>query len=385
MNNYLQQKKSKVFINKCEKYNVELIEKKMRLGIETLYSEKKSIFNEEINNKRILIKPNLLISRDPEKCVTTNPHVIEAFIRILKDFNNIEIDIGDSPGIGSASNVAKKSGYSYLEQKYDINFVDLNEPIPLKELRELNNNYRFKNLPVSNKLNNYDKIINIAKLKTHGQMIVTLAIKNMFGCISGKNKVKLHLGAGTDVEKFAQMLLELHYGIKPDLNIIDGIMAMEGNGPGNGAPRAMYTLAMSEDALSLDSVICELIRFDKNEIPIFSFAKKMNFDFDNIEIVGDKIDELIVDDFLKAQIKSVQFIMPFLPQFIVNFLKRIFTAKPKIDHKKCILCKVCIKHCPASVMSIKSKRVIIDYNRCIRCFCCQELCPEGAIKIKNGI
>jgi len=119
-------------------------------------------------------------------------------------------------------------------------------------------------------------IINLAKLKTHTQMYVTLSVKNMFGSIVGRDKLKWHYVAGTSYDIFAKMLLDIYSFTRPALNIIDGIVGMEGYGPLTGSPRQIGALIFGCDGLSVDRVACEIIGADPKKVPIFNANEELN-------------------------------------------------------------------------------------------------------------
>jgi len=387
--NYLLQNKEYVYIKKCEIYDLELIENIIREGISKIGGLNNILtgIDNNLSEKNILIKPNLLFGKAPEKCVTTHPTIVEAVIKILKDYN-CKISIGDSPGLGSAISAAEKSGYSYIKDKYGVNFLNFDNPLPISQLRNLTDNFQFKNVPVTKLINEYDYIINIAKFKTHGQMGVTLTIKNLFGCVVGHRKLQMHLGAGTNVQEFARMLLELHYSIKPSLNILDGIFAMEGNGPGSGNPKKLGVILIGKDALSIDYIACNLVNINQKKIPIFQSAETLGLSLpqDNELIIGDNINDLSITDFKQAIPSALQAVV--MPEYLSKLFKNALTVRPNIIHKNCTRCGLCVRTCPAKAMKFiekkNNKKVKIDLQKCIRCFCCQELCPEGTILLKRG-
>ncbi|NIQ10345.1 MAG: DUF362 domain-containing protein, partial [Gammaproteobacteria bacterium] len=112
----------------------------------------------------------------------------------------------------------------------------------------------FHHLEIAREALEADVIINLPKLKTHQMMGYTGAVKNMFGLVVGMRKVRLHLQAGTDKAFFALMLLELAERFIPALSIMDAVVGMEGNGPGNGDPVQLGALLASASPLALDTV-----------------------------------------------------------------------------------------------------------------------------------
>jgi len=89
-------------------------------------------------------------------------------------------------------------------------------------------------------------------MKTHGFQRMTGAVKNQFGCIPGALKGEFHVKV-PDASNFAKMLIDLNTYIHPRLYVMDGIIAMEGNGPRGGTPKKMNVILFSTDPIALDS------------------------------------------------------------------------------------------------------------------------------------
>lgn len=337
---------------------------------------------------KVLLKPNLLKGVAPEKCVTTHPAIIKAVITIVREAGCTPV-IGDSPGTGNSKFHARKAGYLHICEEMDVEWVDFEN-----DILEVKDKTAFKNLTVASAVMEADAVINLPKLKTHGQIYMTLATKNMFGIVPGIRKGQWHLSSGTDLENFCKMLVEICYIKKPVLNIVDGIIAMDGNGPGAGDPFPLGFIIAGEDPSAVDRVICDILKLRPEKLPTLAAAKSLNLgitELDKIEILG--------DDYSTAEVDTFNFTGQHLPIIMgsnplvsnaIKSLKKGLTSKPWISHDKCTQCSQCIDHCPADAMSLnKTKRdkkgkVIIDLNPCIRCYCCGEICPEGAISVKQG-
>ena len=332
---------------------------------------------------KVLLKPNLLAGAPPEKCVTTHPAVVRAAVNLVREAGCVPV-IGDSPSIGSGSFHAKKAGFAQLCREMEVEWVDFEDDAIATQGTVV-----FKKLEVARIAMETDAIINLAKVKTHGQTYLTLAVKNMFGIIPGVRKTRWHLSAGADAVQFSKMLVEVCYVRKPVLNIADGIMAMDGNGPGAGDPYPLGYIIAGEDPTAVDRVICHMLKVKPSKVPTLVAAQLMGLGetrLDNIEILGDDPAEAKVDDFrFCGQLPPID--MGRL-NFLVPLVKNGVISHPKVDHKKCTQCKQCIEHCPAEAMVLspdgRKGRVQIDLDDCIRCYCCSEICPEGAISVKQG-
>ena len=334
---------------------------------------------------KVLIKPNLLAGFPPEKCVTTHPFVVRAVVNLVREAECVPV-MGDSPSIGTGSFHAKKAGYAQLCREMNVEWVDFEDDSVTAPGKTA-----FKKLEVARIAMEADAIINLPKVKAHDQTYLTLAVKNMFGIIPGVRKAQWHLSAGADAVQFSKMLVEVCYLHKPVLNIADGIMAMDGNGPSAGDPYPLNYIIAGEDPTAVDRVICYILKVKPSKVPTLAAAQLMGLGetrLDNIEIIGDDPAEAKVDDFrFCGQLPPID-MGRF--NFLVPLVKNGVISQPKVDYDKCDQCQQCIEHCPAEAMELSLdgrngvERVIIDLDDCIRCYCCSEICPEGAISVKQG-
>jgi len=230
-----------------------------------------------------------------------------------------------------------------------------------------------------------DGIINLPKLKTHGQMMLTLSVKNLFGCIPGRRKAQWHFQASLNRDLFADMLLELYLIMKPRLNILDGILGMEGDGPGNaGSPRWIGLMGASADGVALDMAVAGLLGISLATVPTIKLAQEKGLSprqLRDLEIKGESPETMRVFSFHLP--KSVDLGWG-IPPLLHGLLRNALTARPVIDTSGCVHCHICSQACPSQAIQEKGSRLIIDQQKCIRCFCCQELCPEGAVRTKQG-
>ena len=331
--------------------------------------------------ERILVKPNLLAAKPVETAVTTHPAFVKAVILLVKEAGATPV-VGDSPGMGSAQKVAQKSGIMDVCKETGTELIELKELV----IAENPKGHTFRRLDVSKEALGFDGIINLPKLKTHVQMYLTLGVKNMFGCVPGKLKPQWHLSAGVDSKDFAGMLLDLYNFLSPRLTVIDGIIAMEGNGPGSGDPRALGLVFASENAVAMDTVITRVLGAKSENVPILKAAIKRGLkeaDISNVAVRGESMESVMVHGFRFPPLTGVNFADK-LPYFLDRHLRKALTARPHIERAKCTLCKVCVEVCPADVMSKSGQTIDINYDRCIRCYCCQEMCPQGAITPREG-
>lgn len=350
-----------MWLANIQEYNLDLIKAKL---VEFIVKEFPGFFSPD---DKVLIKPNFLTPVEAVQAVTTHPVVIEAVLSILKDFGISKITIGDSPAVSSAIKVAKKSGVEEIAKKYGVDIIDFNTPVKVRG--------KFgKDFEISREVLEADKIINIAKFKTHTHMIMTLSVKNMFGTIVGLRKSAWHAKTGTNKMRFADMLVELYETIKPSFNIIDGIWGMEGNGPRNGKPKKLGTLIMGQNGHAVDFVACKMVKLEKVVPTLLAAERRGLFDNRSINLIGD--DLKIFSDFIPpdTSLKGIT--------GIINPFSRFFVKFPKVNLDKCIGCRICEEHCPANAISVTAEgKAVVDIDKCIRCYVCQEVCPQDAIEL----
>ncbi len=367
--------KYQVAIVSCKNYYAERVYQAVSQGIELLGG-----ISSFINpGERVLLKPNLLCGKSPEKGVSPHPSIVEAVVRLVKRAKARPL-IGDSPSLESLEKAATISGIKEIADRHGAQLIPFERPIAVKSP----SNATFKRIEIANEALSADTIINIPKVKTHAQMLLTLAIKNLFGCVMGKRKAQWHLQIGAQEDKFAELLVDIYHILQPRLTVVDGIMAMEGNGPGSGTMRPLGVIIISNNCLAADMVITQLVGMKYTQLSTNRAAFRKGLKpttMNEIEILGDSIEEHGVKDYIFPRPVNVAWN---IPNSITQRLKRYFGVFPKIDKNKCSLCRLCEEVCPAGAMSSVNGRMMVDYDKCISCFCCQENCPQGTIGVKQG-
>jgi uncharacterized protein (DUF362 family)/Pyruvate/2-oxoacid:ferredoxin oxidoreductase delta subunit len=321
---------------------------------------------------KVLIKPNLLLPATPDQGITTHPAVVRAVAEYVIEKGGHPI-ISDSPGVGSFRKIMIRGGYAHALEGLKVRIK------PFKESVKVDIGEPFGIIDMAKEVFESDMVINLAKLKTHAKMLLTLGVKNLFGCIVGLRKPGWHLRAGTDREMFARLLVQVYQAIRPEITIVDGVLAMEGQGPGkSGRPRELSLLVGSKDAIAADMAIASVLGLDPATLYTNKMAKEMGLSPQAIHINGYFN---ILDDFDFPDIGP----MSLGPDFLHRFVRRYVLQKPVVDNKVCKLCGECWRYCPAKAIDHHIKGITYDYNDCIRCYCCLEICPHGAIRMKEPL
>jgi len=366
--------KTKVIIKEQRQY----ILSEIVIALHEIFTEL-HIFEKLKDTKRVLLKPNLLGAHTPDKAVTTHPVVLEAVIKILKNLDK-EIIVGDSPGgTVKASHVWKMTGIAEVCIRHDVRLIDFGKEGVVNVKTNIAKFFIDKNVLEC------DAIINIAKMKTHSLMLYTGAVKNLYGTIPGLYKTELHKDFPTPND-FAPILSSIYGIVKSNiiLNIIDGIVGMEGEGPAAGTPYPFGILIASEKASAADYAATQMMGFDFNNIHYL----KQSLSEDNILVAEIDINKKYKNfKYPGVQINKVIFrynLLNKIPNFLINAFKGIFSFYPAFKNE-CEMCMLCVQSCPAFAIEKNKNKLSLKKNKCIKCLCCHELCPISAIYLKKSM
>ncbi len=315
-------------------------------------------------NMKVLIKPNLLSATLPEKAITTHPVIIEELCKILKE-HNAKIYIGESSSFDTdqafeTCGINKLAKYSKI-----INFE-------ASEKKDFNLGKHTHRVPLPKILFQVDLVINIAKMKTHGLTLATLCAKNLYGSIPGRLKEQYHRILKTPKD-FAKFIVNLERTIKPELNIIDGVVGIEGNGPAaSGTIIKPELIIASRSAPAADIIATKIMGFKTNSVLTNKLSHLKEHE---ILAIGNAKD--IKLKFKKPSTYTIPFFM---------WLMKLF-PNPKInfDEELCKRCHLCERKCPVQAITLATDDgyPICNYKKCIRCLCCIEVCPHKSVFLKE--
>lgn len=317
---------------------------------------------------RVLLKPNFLSPAKPGEAVLTHPLVIRAAAEYALGKGG-RARIGDSQALGSFERILNVSGTRAALAGLDVEVAEFSAS------RKVDIGEPFGMIDLAVDALDADIVINLPKLKTHGMMLLTLGVKNLFGCVVGLRKPEWHMRAGVNQDLFARLLVQISRTVNPAVTLLDGILAMEGAGPGkSGKPRQLGVLMGSADTVAVDRAACALVGMDPEALPTNRAAGEMGLGLGEVEIDG------AMPEVLHYEIPGAR-----TSGMLTTLLRNHLVRKPVADDNQCVLCGECGKYCPAKAITEEGERLRFDYGKCIRCFCCLEVCPHGALRIRETL
>jgi uncharacterized protein (DUF362 family) len=249
---------------------------------------REDIAKDVFGKSSLIIKPNLVSSY--VQLAVTHVDTVKAIIDFIRQYYGGKILVAE----GSASDTLtayKNFDYTKLAREHEIELFDLNQD-NYREIMVYNDRYDEIPVRIAEKVLESDYRISAAVLKTHDTVIATLSIKNVVvGSIIRYDKHRIHQGykaINLNIYKIAKY-------VWPNLAIIDGYTAMEGNGPVSGTPVDMGTVIASTDPLAADTVGAYIMGFDPDDIGYLHYIKMAGMgegDIDKIEIVGERLEDV---------------------------------------------------------------------------------------------
>ncbi len=288
-----------VILTRCSDYGQTNIAKALAKQLELLGGLDKLVSRGDT----VLLKPNFIAPRSLRHATQTHPAIIIELARLLKDFGAKPF-VGDSPAWGDVFACAKALSLDESLKKLSVPIKQLDKPkwcrIGAKNIK----------VGISSFALDADRIINMPKFKTHQQMLATFAVKNMFGCVSGKRKALWHFRKGGRSDDFCEFLIDLFRFLNPALTIIDAVSAMDGPGPIRGRTRPLGWLIGGTEPLACENICCKLVNIQPQELPMIKAARQMGLGYSNpeeIKILGDNFSENICMDFEVPKLIPLRF------------------------------------------------------------------------------
>ena len=369
---------STVVINDCPDYALTKVIDKLEKGIDLLGGWRQFI----APGMKVLLKVNLIGPKPPDSAAITHAEFVRALTRILKD-HHCDVWIGDSSG-GAIAGIAPTarslvtSGLQEVAESEGAVIMNFDK----EGVVQVKSSIDTKPMYLARPLFEADLVINLPKLKTHSASIFTGAVKNLYGCIPGLRKAKYHRLAPNQFA-LGQVIADIHAAVNVGLHVMDGITAMQGDGPTAGKVYPAEKILLSTDPLALDTATASMVGLSIDDIPILVSARQRGLgeaSLSKIKILGDYTAPPRLAGFrlpkryrkLRTGQRNHRLIVR-----VIDLLK----ARPRISTKLCRGCNMCVESCP--VQAIHPETKAINYTTCIECMCCHEVCMYQAVKLKR--
>lgn len=257
----------------------------------------------DFKNKSVVIKPNMVEYR-PDQPVTTNAAVLSAAIKLMQHLGASKVTVAEGPGhMRDTEYLLEVTGFGKACHDNGVQFVDLNlddiEPVDNSQgFNELNPFYLPKTILQA------DAVVSLPKLKTHHWVGMTCSMKNLFGTVPGRKygwpKNMLH------IKGIPHSIIDLQHLVKPKLAIVDGVIAMEGDGPINGVAKPFHHIIVGDDVAAVDATCARLLKLNPHDLPYINMAGKVvgNIEEDQIDLVGPAIKDIAMQFELPITMKD---------------------------------------------------------------------------------
>lgn len=222
-----------------------------------------------IRDKSVLLKPNL-VEFSTEAPINTNPIFVAAAAAAFRSLGAAKVHIAEGPGHRRATlDLAEAAGYFRAIKNFEYNFTDLNlDDVCRVQLKRPYSTLSELYLPQT--ALNYDLLVSLPKMKTHHWTGATLAMKNLFGLVPGAvygwPKNILHW-AGID-----ECIADLHALFPRQFCLVDGIEAMEGNGPILGSSIYAGVIVAGQHPPSVDATCCQVMQINPTKVRYLQLA-----------------------------------------------------------------------------------------------------------------
>lgn len=372
----------RVYLSALESYDYDRVKEVLFPLFENVINDNgfdKSYFG----GKRVTVKPNLLAKVEVEKCVTSHPSFVKAACEYFVSLG-ASVTVADSPG--GIYNKASFHGICTQTGMYDA-AKDTGAVINEDFGHEMKSDHEVSKFSfnIINPIANADVVVNLARLKTHALCEMTAAVKNMFGAIPGLQKAEQHARFPERI-RFADMLCDLCEITAPQINIVDAVICMEGNGPSGGTLKKVGAVIASCDPFSADVLGSYIMGYEPCDVGTVECAVKRGLCPENAAelcIIGED-KEKYKSKFIRPDSRAGGIVKQ-IPTIFGGKLRVALEPRPVVKKSICVGCGICAKNCPVDAIEIKDKKAFIDKTKCIKCYCCQEFCPKEAVKAKSSL
>jgi uncharacterized protein (DUF362 family)/ferredoxin len=342
-----------------------------------------STFPVDVKGKKVAVKMNALKAGDPDnEALVTNYKFLKAVIKKLETLKPAEIVAGDSVGteyygksehVFDVTRLKEAAGPYYRNFNKNLKVIDLEKPFK-------------RRVAVLKDVLDADVYISVPKMKTHGLTMISGAVKNNYGLLTGGQKSWYHYYS-VKPEKFAEIVIEMFRLRPPDLVIMDAILAMEGYGPSSPETRWVNKVLASNDAVALDTVEAGIVGFGVEDVPYLRVAREMSLGETNlnaIEVIGDAS---TIQEYhrptppetsyrYKAGVGS--------GTTSIEYYRQRVSYRPVITKEKCQHaqgCMLCVDLCPSGALKKGTTVPDLDISKCMICSACREACDFSGLEL----
>lgn len=366
-------KRAKVSIARCGDYDPAAVRRAVRDALAPLGGISAHVHA----GQKVLIKPNLLSAKEPDRAITTHPSIVEALIAEVREAGGVP-SVGDSPGgaLRGVERVWRNTGMLELAERTGVELVSFEASGSERLVGELGQ------YMIARPVLEADVVISVPKMKTHILTSYTGCVKNMYGSMPGFAKGRLHSVASKPLP-FSRHIVDIYALVRPTLHVMDAVVAMEGDGPSGGRPRAVGAIIASVDGVAIDAVAADMMGYSETVHTTRLAAEKGLGvdDLEAIEVVGVGSGEFDLDGFALPGATPLRVI----PTFVVRALRPLIWTVPVMSKElgcRAEACGLCVRSCPVEAIRMEAEGPVVDRKRCVQCMCCHEVCPEQAVRIE---
>jgi uncharacterized protein (DUF362 family)/ferredoxin len=342
---------------------------------------------------RILIKPNLNNDLNALTGNSTDLRLLAALLACLQKRGYTNLLVADGPNVGinrKPIDVFARLGVRSLAERHGVQIVNLNHEPGLEV------DLTTSKASIAKTCLEADFFINVAKIKTHAEAGMSGCLKNLIGCVVGQDKKRVH-------DNLAPNIVRLSEIIKPDLHIVDGLVAMEGNGPGDGEPRRLDFIFAGTNPFLIDSVVAHLVGLNGREIAYLRIANEKGYLRPGDIEHAVRLEELVQLEKPPPRNLLVRILEHSLLEGIRDLTRPLHGRKEvrdllyragilqdvyelgdaKIDRihlnaEACDSCARCLDFCPLA-LPITEPGFGFTADGCLSCLYCAHVCPRQAI------
>ena len=223
---------------------------------------------------RVLLKPNLVSAVRNKGLACTHPEVVAAVAEWCLD-QGAKVRVGDSPAFGSALGVMAACGISAALKGLPVTLINFEAVRAVRLASGLS-------VGIAQAVDECDLLVNLPKIKAHGQLYLSLAVKNYFGAVVGFRKPWLHARHGDIGNRFEGMLVDLLDVLPGGITVADGVVAMHKDGPVSGTPFPLHLLAGGLNPVAVDTALLGVLGLSPEASPIWRECLRRNIAGSNL-------------------------------------------------------------------------------------------------------